>query len=188
MLRAPTPPTTIIHRVLTRVSTFITEHINTQCNTGAIDCETMPIQDSTRDASAPAPTQSHAKVTTSHQLFTCTIKAPQFSYAHLEVLTDGNVETPADLDNLQVLFLCRAALQRFLGTTGLAIPIDILKIKGNHCWLRVPRPDLGAFAAAITAYSGRVEDGTHHVIRLRQCSDWLGAMVGSDGQAELWAS
>lgn len=122
----------------------------------------------------------------SHEILTCTIKAPHFSYAHLEAVTDGT--EPVELDNLQVKSYCTAALRQFMGITGEAIALDILKVQGNQCWVRLPRPDLGTFAAAITAWRGTTEEDTQRVLRIRQCSDWLGTMVGSDGQDRLWTS
>lgn len=66
--------------------------------------------------------------------------------------------------------------------------MDILKVQGGDAWVRIPRDDLGSFAAAITAYRGTVEDGVERVLRVKQCSDYLGAMVGSDGQDRIWNS
>ncbi|KFA47026.1 hypothetical protein S40293_04637 [Stachybotrys chartarum IBT 40293] len=122
----------------------------------------------------------------SHELLTCTAKSPPFSYVHLELVTDGSASV--ELDNLMVKSYCTAALRQFLGLTGVAIPIDILKVDAGHCWLRVPQPDLGMFAAAITAWKGSSEGGTQCLLRVKQCSDWLGTMVGSDDQDWLWHS
>lgn len=155
------------------------------------DAASMATQNQPPKVSLTAPPSSEPKLSKSRELFTCTIKTAQFSYAHLEVLTEDDTSpsstAPAvELDDLQVLFLCRAALERFLGVTGLAVPVEVLKVRANQCWLRVPRADLGAFAAAITAYAGQVEGGRRKVIRMRSCSDWLGALVGAEGQETLW--
>lgn len=91
-----------------------------------------------------------------------------------------------ELDNLQVKSYCTAALRQFLGLTGVAIPLDVLKVEASACWVRVPRDDLGAFAAALTAWKGSSDGGVEFLLRVKQCSDWLGAMVGSHGQDELW--
>ncbi|UNI19107.1 Ribonuclease P [Purpureocillium takamizusanense] len=136
----------------------------------------------------PTPSQRAPKahLETSHEILSCTIKSPQFSYAQLEVVTNGS--EPVQLDDLQVKSYCTAALRQFLGLTGEAISLDILKVDGAECWLRVPRQDLGSFAAAITAWKGAGEGSVHNALRIKQCSDWLGAMVGSDGQDRLWDS
>lgn len=141
-------------------------------------------------ASTPQSTQTQgapkAGLESSHELLTCTIKSPPFSYAHLELATDG--PDAIELDNLQVKSYCTAALRQFLGITGAAISMDILKAEGSECWVRVPRQDLGSFAAAITAWRGTNEGGTQCLLRIKQCSDWLGMMVGTDGQDRLWNS
>lgn len=128
----------------------------------------------------------------SHEILTCTVKAPPFSYVHLELSTDRGPDDDddgaAELDNLLVRSYCTAALRQFLGLTGLAISVDILKVEGRQCWVRVPRPHLGSFAAAITAWKGTSEGNAHCVLRVRQCADWLGMMVGADGHDVLWNS
>lgn len=91
-----------------------------------------------------------------------------------------------ETDNLEIRSYCTAALQQFLGATGVAIPIDILKVHSNECWLRVPRQDLAAFSSSITAWSGTRGGGEQSMFRIRQCSDWLGSMVGAEGQDTLW--
>ncbi|KAM5342672.1 hypothetical protein ACJ41O_013638 [Fusarium nematophilum] len=123
----------------------------------------------------------------SYDILTCTVKEPPFSYAHLELVTDDLANnTSIALDNLLVKSYCTAALRQFLGITGVAIPLDILKVEGNHAWVRVPRPDLGSFSAAITAWPGTKDNGVQVGLRIRQCADWLGAMVGTEGQDRLW--
>ncbi|KAH9901939.1 hypothetical protein F4778DRAFT_132771 [Xylariomycetidae sp. FL2044] len=95
--------------------------------------------------------------------------------------------TTAPLDALQVRSYCTAALRQSLGAMGVGIPLDILKVGGSSCWLRLPRDDLGPFSAAITAWQGtRGDDGAHHTLRVAGCSDWLGALVGREGEHDLW--
>ncbi|KAI0166828.1 hypothetical protein GGR52DRAFT_574792 [Hypoxylon sp. FL1284] len=129
-------------------------------------------------------TAGTAKAKKSRELVTATIKAPPFSYAHLEVFSAS--ANPGELDAIQVRSYCTSALKQFLGTTGEGVPIDILKVEGKDCWLRVPHDDLAAFSAAITAWQGSLQDGIHSSLRIRGCSDWLGALVGREGQDKLW--
>ncbi|KAI0840006.1 hypothetical protein F5Y06DRAFT_245786 [Hypoxylon sp. FL0890] len=136
------------------------------------------------DISMATSTSGAAKVKKSHELVTATIRAPRFSYAHLEVSTTS--ADPVELDALQVRSYCTSALKQFLGATGVGIPLDILKVEGKDCWLRMPREDLGAFSAAITAWQGSYQDGSHYSFRIQGCSDWLGALVGRDGEDKLW--
>ncbi|KAL2753864.1 hypothetical protein ACRALDRAFT_2110029 [Sodiomyces alcalophilus JCM 7366] len=123
----------------------------------------------------------------SHELLSCTAKSPTFSYVHLEVVRSSQGHAMViETDKLQIRSYCTSALQQFLGATGVAIPIDILKVHGNECWLRTPREDLAAFSAAITAWPGTRGGGAQSMLRIRQCSDWLGSMVGAEGQEKLW--
>ncbi|KAI1375219.1 hypothetical protein F4677DRAFT_446726 [Hypoxylon crocopeplum] len=124
------------------------------------------------------------KVKKAHELVAATIRAPRYSYAHLQLLSDST--NPGELDALQVRSYCTSALKQFLGTTGVGIPLDILKVDRKDFWLRLPRDDLGAFSAAITAWQGSFQDGIHSSLRIIGCSDWLGALVGRDGEDKLW--
>ncbi|KAL7625099.1 hypothetical protein AAE478_004313 [Parahypoxylon ruwenzoriense] len=130
-------------------------------------------------------TPDASKAKKPHELVTATIRAPRYSYAHLEVFS-GSTQ-PDELDALQVRSYCTSALKQFLGVTGVGIPLDILKVEGRECWLRLPRDDLGAFSAAITAWQGSFQNGVHSSLRIRGCSDWLGALVGRDGEDRLWS-
>ncbi|KAI0598089.1 hypothetical protein F4775DRAFT_592837 [Biscogniauxia sp. FL1348] len=105
---------------------------------------------------APDPSPKAKKA---HELATCTIKVPPYAYAHLEVFSNEGPES-IELDALQVRSYCTAALRQFLGATGMAVPLDILKVSGHSCWLRLPRDDLGGFSAAITAWQGTMQDGS----------------------------
>lgn len=123
---------------------------------------------------------------TAHTLFTSTIKEQPFAYAHLELDTDG----PQDikLDDLMVKSYFTAALKQFLGLTGQAIPIDILKAQDSTCWVRLPREDLSSFAAAITAYRGSSDGDTQYILRMKGSSNWLGLLVSQVGQQALFQS
>ncbi|OTB07753.1 hypothetical protein M426DRAFT_71532 [Hypoxylon sp. CI-4A] len=140
----------------------------------------------TREHTMHAQKDGFPQVKKAHELVTATIRTPRYSYAHLEVF--GEPAGATQLDALQVRSYCTSALKQFLGTTGVGIPLDILKVEGKECWLRVPRDDLGAFSAAITAWQGSFQDEVHSTFRIRGCSDWLGALVGRDGEDKLWTS
>lgn len=145
----------------------------------------MATQVSNGEAPSGTPRSTSQK---SHELLTCTIKTPSFSYAQLELFSEGPTSVDTEMDTLQLRSYCNAALRQFLGDTGSAIAIDILKVEGGECWVRVPRQDLSPFAAAITAWTGVMEQGHRRILRVKQCSDYLGAMVGADGQDSLWSS
>ncbi|KAG5978000.1 hypothetical protein E4U55_006424 [Claviceps digitariae] len=129
--------------------------------------------------------------TSAHPVFTTTLIPEQyFSYAHLELATDDPSPRPRTmtitLDNLTVKSYLNAALKQFLGLTGLAIPIDILKAQDTTCWVRLPREDMASFAAAITAYRGSREGDTQYVLRMKGWSNWLGLLIGKAAQEEVF--
>ncbi|KAG5943370.1 hypothetical protein E4U60_006697 [Claviceps pazoutovae] len=120
---------------------------------------------------------------TSHT-FTIPLAEQPWSYAYLELATDG-LQT-IKLDDLMVKSYMTAALTQFLGLTGSAIPIDILKAQDSTCWVRLPREDMDSFAAAITAYRGSREGDTQYVLRMKGSSNWLGLLLGQVAQEEVF--
>lgn len=128
------------------------------------------------------PTPPPPPPTKTRELTTTTIKSPPFSYLHL------STSTTTSLDALQVRSYCASATRQFLGTTGAAIPVDVLSVTGGDAWVRVPRADLGAFAGAITAYGGTSSEGGVMVMRVKACGDWLGSLVGGEGEGRVWGS
>lgn len=131
------------------------------------------------DIAKPVPPIS--KPTKSNQIYQTTIKTPPYAYAHLELIT-ANQESV--LDELTLRQYLTEALRQFLGLTGMGMFIDILKVSGRESWVRVPRQDLGALAAALTAWtgSGAFVSG----FRICAAGNWLGALVGRHDQRKLW--
>ncbi|KAL2135554.1 hypothetical protein VTI74DRAFT_8033 [Chaetomium olivicolor] len=130
-------------------------------------------------------------------LTTTTLRSPPFAYAHL-CLANPSPPTPQQhqqqhvpLDTLQIRSYLTSALRQFLGDTGAAMPIDILLTDGASVWVRVPREDLPAFAAGITAFPGLSSSnvgGERMVLQVKACGDWLGTLIGRGEQAGLWSS
>ncbi|KAL2021195.1 hypothetical protein VTK56DRAFT_7382 [Thermocarpiscus australiensis] len=163
---------------------------------------------------SPKPQRSSERTSKTRTLATATLQN-RWAFAHLTIAApiipassssgSGNGNGSANpnllLDDLQVRAYLTAALRQFLGDTGAAIPVDILLARGRHVWVRVPRPDLGAFAAAITAFPGLpgssssssslaaagVGEGTL-LLQLDGCGDWLGSVLGRMAEEELWGS
>lgn len=117
----------------------------------------------------------------SSTIYTTTIKTPPHAYAHLELITTSQESV---LDDLTLRQHLTSALKQFLGLTGMGMPIDILKVSGRECWVRVPRQDLGAFAAALTAWTG--SGGSASGFRICAAGAWLGALVARHDQRKLW--
>nr|CAD70969.1 hypothetical protein [Neurospora crassa] len=137
-------------------------------------------------------TTKPTKSSKSQTLTQTTIRSPVFSYAHLSLVSpfpsssSSSQNTPS-LDDLTARHYLTTALRQFLGDTGASLAIDMLLVKGTECWVRVPREDLAAFAAAVTAYPGHNVGGEEQMLmRVVGCGDWLGALVGREGEARVW--
>ena len=102
------------------------------------------------------------------------------------------------LDALSARTYLSSALSQFLGLTGTAIPIDILKIdpasstrdqnaqsntRGYDCvWVRVPREDAAAVVAALSSWIGGGGGGANVAWRICATGNYLGALVGGSGR------
>ena len=141
--------------------------------------------DVTMTDAPPQPAGKKARKT--REVFSCTLNRPAFAYAELELAAWGaGAGGAAALDELQVRAHLSAALTSFLGVTGAAVAVDVLKVEGRRFWVRVPRDDLAPFAAAAAAWPGADEDGAHAVLRVCAAGDWLGSLVGRGTQRKLW--
>ena len=131
----------------------------------------------------PPPSKKHKLQPTSvpHTTFTTTIRSLPYTYIHLSLLSPSTLFKPAaslpDVDILTGRTHLTSALNQFLGITGTAIAIDILKVEGRDCWIRVPREDGQAVLKAMTAWTG---DGV--AWRVRRSGGWLGGVVGGSGR------
>lgn len=106
------------------------------------------------------------------------------------------------LDVLSARTYLSSALSQFLGLTGTAIPIDILKIdlasstSGQYAqpvlytearrydcvWVRVPREDGAAVVAALSSWIGGGGSGANIAWRICAKGNYLGALVGGSGK------
>ncbi|KAH6640899.1 hypothetical protein F5144DRAFT_116043 [Chaetomium tenue] len=156
--------------------------------------------------STPTQTQTPTSHTHTHTLTTLTLKSPPSAYAHLSLTTPTTTTTSNNNNNnpdiLQLRAYLTTALRQFLGDTGAAIPIDFLAVgDGGDAWVRVPRADLAAFVGAVTAFGGMVmstggngggdgnggEEAGRMVLRVVASGDWLGSLIGKEGEGGLWA-
>lgn len=118
---------------------------------------------------------------------TKTIKNPSFSYAYFEYISDSTYLKP-DLDILTVRSHLTSGLNQFLGLTGAAISVDILKVDQNVCWIRVPREDLRAVIAAMGQWIGTGESNSKVAWKLKASGNWLGSLVASQGIQDTWTT
>ncbi|CAK7212350.1 hypothetical protein SEUCBS140593_001474 [Sporothrix eucalyptigena] len=126
-----------------------------------------------------------SKESRSRELYSSTISRPPFAYARIEVV-HGIGSSSEALDALQARSYCDTALKQFVGATGAAMPLDLLKLDGSEFWVRLPREDLGLFAAALAAWSPGSRGGTSTALRLKASGNWLGSLIGRTEQQDLW--
>jgi ribonuclease P/MRP protein subunit POP8 len=119
-----------------------------------------------------------------HEISTCTIAAPPFSYACLELVPEGTADS--SIDALTVRTYMTAALTQFLGLAGAAIAVDILKVEGRECWVRMPREDLSPFIAALGGWVGGSRTEGRMGWRVKASGNWLSVLVTERGVGKVW--
>ncbi|KAE9374516.1 hypothetical protein N431DRAFT_503352 [Stipitochalara longipes BDJ] len=126
----------------------------------------------------------HAKHFKGQEITTKTIKTPPFSYIHLQLISDS--DRVKELDSLTVRSHITAALTQFLGVTGSAIFVDILKVERTECWIRIPREDLSPVLAAVGGWVGGSEMEGKTGWRIKGSGNWLSILVGERGEESIW--
>lgn len=147
----------------------------------------VEIYQNTRMTDLPLSTpeaQKHQKSTKGHEITTKTIKTPPFSYLNLELISESSIEIK--LDDITVRSYITAALTQFLGLTGAAISVDILKVEGRECWIRVPREDLSPVAAALGGWFGGNGEQQRFGWKVKASGNWLSSLVGNQGVERIW--
>lgn len=110
----------------------------------------------------------------------------------------GYSSANAPLDELTTRTYLSSALAQFLGVTGTAISIDIMKVENDgankYAWIRVPRDDASAVVSAVSSWiGGNTSTGSSAAsannVAWRVCAkgNFLGAIVNGSG-ADLFAS
>ncbi len=90
------------------------------------------------------------------------------------------------LDAITVRTYLTSALSSFLGLTGTAIPVDILKVEARQVWIRVPAED----ASMVVASIGQWADPNQVVSwKIEGRGTWLGGAVAqtSTDKKKLWS-
>ena len=118
------------------------------------------------------------------EIATQTIRTPVFSYIWLELIAAPPNRVP--LDALTIRTYLTAAFQQFLGLTGSAISVDLLKVEDSECWIRIPREDLSAATAALGGWLGRGDNANEVGWRIRGSGNFLGSLVGRSSRENLW--
>ncbi|KAJ5906516.1 uncharacterized protein N7473_003432 [Penicillium subrubescens] len=145
---------------------------------------------------APSPTAPKRKAPDSTPgTINFTSRNPPWTYLKLQLIPQPDSPLLQPLDPLSARTYLSSALSQFLGVTGTAIPIDILKIenkgstsskpngvnKYDCVWVRVPRDDGAAVVAAISSWIGG--SGSDNGAAWRVCAkgNFLGALVSGSG-------
>ncbi|KAL2067837.1 hypothetical protein VTL71DRAFT_15935 [Oculimacula yallundae] len=121
-----------------------------------------------------------------HEITSRTIKTPQFSYACLRLFSESTTATASQLDTLTVRSYVGSALNQLLGLTGSAISVDILKVEGRECWIRVPREDLSLVIAAVGGWTGGFEGDGKVGWKVKSSGNWLSVLVAEGHAGQPW--
>ncbi|KAJ6007711.1 hypothetical protein N7540_011687 [Penicillium herquei] len=131
-----------------------------------------------------------------------TSRNPPWTYLKLQLISHSDAPSTQTLDALSARAYLSAALSQFLGLTGTAIPIDILKVepapsgtttspqnlsatttKNYNCvWVRIPRDDAAAVVAALSSWVGSGGNGANIAWRVCAKGNFLGALVAGSGR------
>ncbi|KAJ5958327.1 uncharacterized protein N7479_005477 [Penicillium vulpinum] len=120
-----------------------------------------------------------------------TSRNPPWTYLKLKLVPQPG-SAPQPLDPLSARTYLSSALSQFLGLTGTAIPIDILKIentsssttKHDIVWIRVPREDASAVVSAVSSWIGGGNNSAGSTdVAWRVCAkgNFLGALIAGSG-------
>ncbi len=152
----------------------------------------------TASVSQKLTSKSKSSLSRGHEITTKTIKSTPFSYIHLELISSlpspSNTSLPSlskeTLDALTIRTYLTSALAQFLGLTGSAISIDILKISGPRCWIRVAREDLSPVLAAVGGWVGNAngDGGERERVgwRIKGNGNWLSVLLAQMDEEGIW--
>ncbi|KAK5086236.1 hypothetical protein LTR70_000022 [Exophiala xenobiotica] len=118
-----------------------------------------------------------------------TLRNSSYSYIHLRIAdqaansTSHKQKEQLELDEITVLSHLTSALSQYLGLTGTAIPVDILKVQALEAWIRLPIEDERAVVAALSQWVGK--GGV--TLRVLGRGSWLGGLQRGIDDAKFWS-
>lgn len=110
-----------------------------------------------------------------------TLRNPPYSYIQIELVTQP--PTQDAVDDITFKSHITNALSQYLGITGTAINIDVLKTNLNRTVVRLPHEDESAVVAALSQWSGR--GGV--TLRILSRGGWLAGVDNEGDDQELWS-
>jgi ribonuclease P/MRP protein subunit POP8 len=105
---------------------------------------------------------------------TLTLRSTPYTYLHLSLTNITEPIARAPLDSITARTYLTSALSQFLGLTGTAIPIDIIKVTERHFWVRLPKEDARAVVAALGQWTNTMVGVS---LRVEGRGEWLGGIV-----------
>ncbi|BAE61939.1 hypothetical protein F9C07_6271 [Aspergillus flavus] len=151
----------------------------------------------TTSSKRKAPDDRVASKAAATQAIHFTARNPPWTYLKLQLIHQPGTSTAVQsqpLDPLTARTHINSALSQFLGLSGTAISIDILKIlpeapqpkpTDKFIWLRVPRQDAPAVVAAVSSWiGGGTGGGSVGSVAWRVCAkgNYLGALTQGSGE------
>ena len=131
-------------------------------------------------------TQDPATTSSSQTTTSFVLRHPPYTYLNLSLVTLPSKRDDTPLDAVTVRTYLMSALSSFLGLTGTAIPVDILKVEARQVWIRVPTED----ASMVVASIGQWADPNQVVSwKIEGRGTWLGGAVAqtSADKKKLWS-
>lgn len=120
---------------------------------------------------------------------TFTLRNPPYSYLQLRMTYQApasHSQKPREqheLDEITLLSHTISALSQYLGLTGTAIPVDVLKVEGVDGWIRIPNGDEKPVVAALSQWIGK--GGVSLQVLGR--GSWLGGLGSGTEDGKLWS-
>lgn len=120
-----------------------------------------------------------------------TLRHPPYTYIRLSLVALSSQSNPRqqtrkiDFDEITARTFLNSALQAYLGLTGSAISLDILKLDGLEVWIRTPYEDGSAVIASVSQWQGSA-NGTSVQLRVKGSGTWLGGLLKHESEGKLW--
>lgn len=129
------------------------------------------------------PAESKTKEKNKAEETTFTLRHPPYTYMYL-IVKALSPTAAVDVDTVTAQSYLRSALSQFLGLTGTAIRLDLLKVEGKDIWLRVAKEDASAVVAAVSQWAST---GQGVSLQVKARGTWLGAVMAKGKMDEkLW--
>lgn len=121
-----------------------------------------------------------------HISMSTTLRSNRWAYVRLQVQPEGHTKKH-ELDILEARSFCSTALNQYLGISGGAISIDMLKVDGCEFWIRIPSNALTRFNAAVASWNGPMIGDKKYTMMVVGYSEWLGTLISEFEWERIWS-